>query len=79
MRKIEKLLSRLNKKERIFLLEAIKTLFSETAERLDVKKIKSTSFYRLRAGRFRIIFHRDGEKIIVDDIRIRNENTYKDY
>ena len=79
MRKIEKLLDKLNKKERVSLLEAIKILFSETAERLDVKKIKSTNFYRLRTGRFRIIFHRNGEKIIIDDIRIRNENTYKNF
>jgi len=79
MRKIEKLLNKLNKKERATLLEAMKNLFSETTERLDVKKIKSTNFYRLRTGRFRIIFHHDGEKIIVDDIRIRNENTYKDF
>ncbi|OHA50217.1 MAG: hypothetical protein A2Z62_01450 [Candidatus Terrybacteria bacterium RIFCSPLOWO2_02_42_20] len=79
MRKIEKLLDKLNKKERMSLLEAIKSLFSETAERLDVKKIKSTNFYRLRTGRFRIIFHRNGEKIIIDDIRIRNENTYKNF
>jgi len=79
MQKIEKLLDKLNKKERMSLLEAIKSLFSETAERLDVKKIKSTNFYRLRTGRFRIIFHRNGEKIIIDDIRIRNENTYKNF
>ena len=79
MRKIEKLLAKLNKKERGSLLEAIKSLFSETAEQLDVKKIKSTNFYRSRAGRFRIIFHRNGEKIIIDDIRIRNENTYKNF
>ena len=79
MRKIEKLLDKLNKKERMSLLETIKSLFSETAERLDVKKIKSTNFYRLRTGRFRIIFHRNGEKIIIDDIRIRNENTYKNF
>ena len=79
MRKIEKLLDKLNKKERKSLLETIKSLFSETAERLDIKKIKSTNFYRLRIGRFRIIFHRNGEKIIIDDIRIRNENTYKNF
>ena len=79
MRKIDKLLDKLNKKERMSLLEAIKSLFSETAERLDVKKIKSTNFYRLQTGRFRIIFHRNGEKIIIDDIRIRNENTYKNF
>ena len=79
MQKIEKLLDKLNKKERMSLLETIKSLFSETAERLDVKKIKSTNFYRLRTGRFRIIFHRNGEKIIIDDIRIRNENTYKNF
>ena len=79
MQKIEKLLDKLNKKEKMSLLEAIKSLFSETAERLDVKKIKSTNFYRLRTGRFRIIFHRNGEKKIIDDIRIRNENTYKNF
>ena len=79
MRKIEKLLRKLNRKERGVLLETIKSLFSEITKGLDIKKVKSTSFYRLRAGRFRIIFHHDGEKIIVDDIRIRNENTYKNF
>ena len=44
MRKIEKLLDKLNKKERKSLLETIKSLFSETAERLDIKKIKSKHF-----------------------------------
>src|SRR3989338_9180629 len=74
-----KILKKLAAKERMSLLETIKSIFSETAERLDVKKIKSTNFYRLRTGRFRIIFHRNGEKIIIDDIRIRNENTYKNF
>lgn len=79
MRKIEKLLDKLNKKERFVLLEAIRTLFSGTTETLDIKKIKPTNFYRLRIGRFRIIFHHNEKKIIIDDIRIRNENTYKNF
>src|SRR3989338_8597269 len=74
MRKIEKLLDKLNKKERMSLLEAIKSLFSETAERLDVKKIKSTNFYRLRTGRFRINFHCNREKKIIDKIKKRAYN-----
>ena len=62
MRKIEKLLRKLNRKERGVLLETIKSLFSEITKGLDIKKVKSTSFYRLRAGRFRIIFHHDWRK-----------------
>jgi mRNA-degrading endonuclease RelE of RelBE toxin-antitoxin system len=44
---------------------------------MDIKKIKGTDFLRLRKGRFRIIFHYNKNNVIIDSVKIRNENTYK--
>jgi len=45
-------------------------------QKLNVVKIKNTDFYRLRSKNFRIIFHKtDG--VIIDSIKLRNNNTYK--
>ena len=75
MDKIQKLFNELNKYDRDFLIGIINDLL-ENKEGLDVAKIKNTDFYRVRKGRFRIIFHRE-DGIVIDSIKIRNENTYK--
>ncbi len=75
MDKIQKLFNKLDRDERDFLMEIINDLL-ENKEGLDVAKIKNTNFYRVRKGRFRIIFHRE-DAIVIDSIKIRNENTYK--
>ncbi|MBU0596712.1 type II toxin-antitoxin system RelE/ParE family toxin [Patescibacteria group bacterium] len=77
MDKIEKLLRKISKKQREFLLGVIKKLLSGKNEGLDIKKLKDTDFYRLRSGRFRIIFHKENNEIIIDGIKLRDENTYK--
>lgn len=76
MDKIEKLLKKIDKKQREKLFNIIKKLLSKDAKGLDIKKIKNTEFYRLRSGRFRIIFHKEKD-IVIDNIRFRDENTYK--
>ncbi len=45
--------------------------------RVKVEKIKNTDFYRAKRGKFRVIFHKEGKGIVVDSIRFRNDNTYK--
>jgi len=79
MDKIEKLLRKISQKNREQLLVIISKLLAGQKNSLDIKKIQSTDFYRLRSGRFRIIFHYEGrsKEIIIDSIKLRDENTYK--
>ena len=75
MDKIAKLLKKINAKERAELLALIERLVANDRT-LPVIKLKNTDFYRLRYKNFRIIFHKDGE-VVIDSIKMRNENTYK--
>lgn len=80
MREIEKLLRKISKKDRSALLALVEALTGKEHKGLIVKKLKGTDFYRVRKGSFRIIFHySDSKDVIIDSIRLRNENTYKDF
>lgn len=76
---IEKLLRKIDRKECVKLERAIERLVNGDHRGLSVIKISNTEFYRLRVGRFRIIFHRDIKRggYLIDNVRLRNENTYK--
>ena len=71
MNKIEKLFKRMGKKERVVLVDGISKLIAGKKSQ-SIKKIRSTNFYRLRIGNFRIIFHRENSDFIIDDIRLKN-------
>ena len=78
---IAKFLARIPKKHRLQLLEALEYLIDPYERtRLQPKKIVgSRGLFRIRVGKYRIIFHTDVQnRAIVDDIRIRNESTYDD-
>ncbi|MBU2542783.1 type II toxin-antitoxin system mRNA interferase toxin, RelE/StbE family [Patescibacteria group bacterium] len=77
MDKIEKLLRKISRKQREKLFQIIEKLLSGDRGELDIKKLKNTDFYRLRSGRFRIIYHKEKANIIIDSIKLRDENTYK--
>ncbi|MFA5228493.1 MAG: hypothetical protein WC446_01905 [Candidatus Paceibacterota bacterium] len=77
MDKIEKLLRRICEKDRLALKETVKSLFIGEIKKMDIKKIKNTDFFRIKKGKFRIIFHYNKKDIIIDSIKLRNENTYK--
>ena len=77
MDKIEKLFRKINKKDRLKIEEAIIRLVSGKIESLDSKKVSGTDFYRVRSGNYRIIFRYHQEKIIIETVRIKDENTYK--
>lgn len=79
MNDIEKLLRKISEKERVYLKSIIEHLLSKK-NGLNIKKLKGSDFYRLRKGDFRIIFHYDSSKnIMIDSIRVRRENTYRDF
>lgn len=76
MNKIEKLLRKISKKDGNDLLCIVRQIIDSDKDVKSVK-IKNTDFFRVRHGQFRIIFHKDGDEIIIDSIRMRNDNTYK--
>lgn len=76
MNKIEKLLLKVSKKDRINLLQVLEAIISGI-HNLKVIKIKNTDFFRVRYKKFRIIFHKENEEVVIDSIKYRNENTYK--
>lgn len=43
----------------------------------NVKKIKTTELHRLRIGRWRVIFTDSLEIITIEEVKPRNERTYK--
>lgn len=77
MDKIEKLLRKISNKDRERLSKIIDKLLRGEKKNLDIKKIKDAEFYRLRSGRFRIIFHKEEKDIIIDSIKLRDKNTYR--
>lgn len=75
MNKIAKLLKKISPQDRTALLNLIQKLMS-LDKGLAIIKLKNSDFYRLRQGNFRIIFHK-ANGIIIDSIKLRNDNTYK--
>ncbi|MFH1187899.1 MAG: type II toxin-antitoxin system RelE/ParE family toxin [bacterium] len=79
MNEIEKLFRKISKKDRVALQNVIENLLNKK-QNTNIKKLQGSDFYRIRKGNFRIIFHYDLKKeIIIDSIRVRNENTYKNF
>ena len=78
MDKIEKLFRKISKKNRTALLIISKAL-KKSPQSLSrhITKVKDSDFYRLKKGKFRIIFHYEKKEVIIDSILLRNEKTYK--
>ena len=79
MNETEKLLRKILQHERDVLLAAIDSLDipHERALLMPVKLTSSKNMYRVRVGKFRIIFHLENNVAVVDAVRLRNEKTYK--
>ncbi|MFH1631743.1 MAG: type II toxin-antitoxin system RelE/ParE family toxin [bacterium] len=77
MDKVKKLLRKVRKKERDKLKKLIEQLIAGDLAGLKIKKIKSLQCYRVRAGRFRVFFQVSNKKVIILNIKLRNEETYK--
>lgn len=80
MRELEKLLRKISKKDQLALLKEMRLLVQGRHVLSNVKKLQGSDFYHLRKGDFRIIFHYDeSQKIIIDSVRLKGEDTYKDF
>ena len=79
MDKIEKLLRKISRQDRQRLLEATEKLIQGETNGLKIKKITNSDFYRLRLGRFRIIFHYEKKEVIIDSIKLRDKNMYRQF
>ncbi len=77
MKTYEKLLRKLSGKSRDLVIEAVDELIAGNNGGFDVVKLKE-NLYRTRVGSYRIFFHYENGRIVVDDIRRRNERTYRD-
>jgi mRNA-degrading endonuclease RelE of RelBE toxin-antitoxin system len=78
MNKIEKLLLKISLKDRKNLLNLI-ALILKNDRKLKIIKITNTDFFRVRYGDFRIIFHKENGDAVIDSIKLRSENTYKNF
>ena len=77
---IDKLLARIPKKHRLQIVEALDCLANPACRgTLRAEKLSgSKSLYRTRVGKYRILFHiNERGQAIIDDMRLRNEGTYK--
>jgi mRNA-degrading endonuclease RelE of RelBE toxin-antitoxin system len=76
---LEKLLRRMPPKHRAQVLEALLCLQDESCRAtLRMEKLSGSDvLYRIRTGRYRIIFTMQGNVVELFDIRLRNEGTYK--
>ncbi len=77
MDKIQKLLMKISKSDRQRLLLVIQKLLNRDKKGLNIIKVKNSNFYRIKTGKFRIIYHLEDKEVMIDAIRIRNEKTYR--
>jgi mRNA-degrading endonuclease RelE of RelBE toxin-antitoxin system len=77
--KIKKFLRKRTQKEREILLDVLDLLEKREFLGLQIKKLRGTPYYRVRQGRFRIIFwYNENNNFEVEKIEYRKESTYKD-
>ncbi|MGH7196085.1 MAG: type II toxin-antitoxin system RelE family toxin [Candidatus Saccharimonadales bacterium] len=80
MDKINKALAKVPLKQRIAIDEANDAIKANKLKGLDIKKVKgSNNIYRVRVGRYRIVFQNAGEQNIILQVAKRDEQTYKDF
>lgn len=74
MDKIEKFLNKLNKEERIKVLNLMKKILDKDLQELDIKKLKGfINLYRARKNKIRIVFQAEKDRNIIINIDYRNK------
>jgi mRNA-degrading endonuclease RelE of RelBE toxin-antitoxin system len=78
MNRTEKLLQKLSASARYQIEDVLIKLYANKLEGLNVKKIEgSKDIYRLRVGRYRIIYRQSAGSNELISVTLRNEKTYK--
>ena len=70
----QKLLKKINKKDKSRILEVIRKLLKGELQGI---KLTDKNQYRVRIGDYRIKYIIKDRNIIIEEVRRRNENTYK--
>lgn len=77
MDKIFKLLRKIRRSDRLAIINAMELVEENSLDELDIKKLAGRKdLFRVRVGRYRIIYMK-GEKNIILDVRERDNKTYK--
>ena len=77
MNKWLKYVKRLRKKEQIRLLETVGSIMNGQIKTLDIKKLCGyLNLYRVRVGRYRIVFEVQGEQNAIIKIDNKDDHTY---
>jgi mRNA-degrading endonuclease RelE of RelBE toxin-antitoxin system len=77
MDRIKKLLQKVSQKERAVLEEILKNVSTGDGKTYKAQKLQGGDLYKIRKGRFRVLFHFDNGEAVIDSIRLRSEKTYK--
>ena len=77
MKKYEKLLQKLSGKNRKLVIGAMRRLRAGDTLGLNIGMLRQ-NYYRCKVGNYRIFFHHENGKIEIDDVKRRNEDTYRD-
>jgi len=78
MNKLEKLFNKISAYDKEVLTTVIKELKLNPFI-FGVKKVVGSDFYKYRKGNLRIIFHIESKEAVIDNVRLRNEKTYKNF
>jgi mRNA-degrading endonuclease RelE of RelBE toxin-antitoxin system len=78
--RIDKALSKMSAKERAQILSILESIERGDVASLDLKKLKGfVDTFRVRKGRYRIIFYmKDNKDIRIIDVERRTDTTYRD-
>lgn len=77
MNELDKLIKKVSTKERILIVTSMKAI--KTGELIG-EKIVGGNYYKVRVGRFRIIYYyTQSGNIEIETVRPRNEKTYRDF
>lgn len=77
MDKIEKVLQKLNRQERQKLKEILAKIKAGDLGALDLKKLKGReNVFRVRKGKMRVIFYKEGSIIKILSLERRNDSIY---
>ncbi len=78
MDEIKKLLRSIVKKDRLLLEEAVEMILQGQSNELKPRKLSGYQhMFRIRVGNYRIIYYKDGEEVLIEAVRKRDESTYK--
>lgn len=77
MDRVEKLFRKISKKDRQQILATIFLIEKKETELLDIKKLEGhPGQYRVRVGKYRIIFKKEAGQNMILKVSLRNEKTY---